>query len=75
LDAIAALVYDRNVDTGPIAERSVEEIGDILRRLNAGESQRSISRDTRLHGRYIRTIWKDGNEVRDLIDYGDRNAS
>jgi uncharacterized protein DUF2637 len=75
LDAIAGLVYDRNIDTEPIAELTVEEIGDILRRLNAGESQRSITRDTKLHGRYIRTIWKDGTEIRDLIDYGNRNTS
>jgi len=67
-DAIAALVQDRNPNQRAVAELSVSEIGDVLRRLDGGESQRSIGRDTGLHHRTIRLIVETGAEVRERIE-------
>lgn len=71
-DAIAALVQDRNPNVRAIADLTISEIGDILRRLDMGDSQRSLSRDTGLHHRTIRAIAEAGAEV-DRIE-SDENA-
>lgn len=72
-DATAVLVKDRNPDVKAIAERSPQEIAEILRLVAAGESQRSIKRLTGIpHHRVINIIVKAAAEVRgERVEFDD----
>lgn len=72
-DATAVLVKDRNPDVKAIAERSPQEIAEILRLVAAGESQRSIKRLTGIpHHRVINIVVKAAAEVRgERVEFDD----
>lgn len=78
-DAVAMVVKVRNPDVKCIAERSVQEISEILQLVAEGTSQRQIKRLTGgTHHRHVTAIARAGAEVRgedveDVDDVDDRD--